>query len=123
MGTFSIAIEVGDAKGRTYVELDALVDTGASYLVVPRSVLSSLGVSDSEECIFTLADGRQSAFDVGIASLRLDNRAFPMLTVFGDDAATALLGAVALETFGLMVDPVSQRLVPTPGLLMRQAPE
>ena len=42
----------------------------------------------------------------------------PVLTVFGDEETRALLGSVALETFGLAVDPVNQRLVSVPGLLM-----
>ena len=118
MRTFSVPVEIGNAEGSHYEALDALVDTGASYLVVPRSTLSSLGVEVAERRRFTTADGREVEMDVGIASLRLEGRAFPMLVVFGDDGAGALLGAVALETFALAVDPVRRRLVPATGLLM-----
>ena len=119
MGTFKVTIEVGDAEGRNYHSLNALVDTGASYLVVPRTILQSLGIAVSEQRAFTLADGRQMQYDVGITSLRLDDRAYPVLTVFGEDGTSALLGAVALEIFGLAVDPIGQRLMPVSGLLMR----
>ena len=118
MGTFSVSIEVGDAEERSYEALDALVDTGASYLVVPRSLLKSLGVTASERRPFTLADGRQAEYDAGVASLRIDGRSYPVLTVFGDDDTGTLLGAVGLETFGLAVDPIKKRLVPASGLLM-----
>ncbi len=37
-----------------------------------------------------------------------------------DEDSQPLLGAVTLEIFRLGVDPVSQRLIPVPGLLMRQ---
>jgi clan AA aspartic protease len=119
MGTLSVTIEVGDGNGRSFQELEALVDTGASYLVVPRSVLESLGVAAAERRPFTLADGRQTEYDVGVTTLRLERRTFPVLTVFGDNDVRALLGAVALETFGLAADPVRQRLVAVSGLLMR----
>ena len=115
MGTFSVPVEIGNADGSSYEALDALVDTGASYLVAPRSIL---GVAVAESRRFATADGREVEMDVGVASLRLEGRAFPMLVVFGDDGAGALLGAVALETFALAVDPVRKRLVPATGLLM-----
>ena len=118
VGTFSVTIEVGDASGSRYEALEALVNTGASYLAVPRTVLESLGVEVSEQRPFRLADGREADYDVAVASLRLDGRSFPVVAVFGDEGSGALLGAVALETFGLGVDPVGQRLVPLSGLLM-----
>ena len=118
MGTFSVPVEIGNAKGSNYEALDALVDTGASYLVAPRSILSGLGVAVAERRRFATADGRDVEMDVGVASLGLEDRAFPVLVVFGDDEAGALLGAVALEMFALAVDPVRKRLVPATALLM-----
>lgn len=118
MGNFEVTVEVGDLQGRRFESLDALVDTGASYLVVPRNILESLGVKASEERSFTLADGRESTFDVGVAQVRLSGRSYPVLTVFGQEGSRALLGAVPLETFGLAADPVHRRLVPVSGLLM-----
>jgi hypothetical protein len=41
MGNFNVTIEVGDLERRRYVTMEALVDTVASYLVVPRPVLDS----------------------------------------------------------------------------------
>ncbi len=41
MGTFSVPVELGNGEGSHYEARDALVDTGASYLVVPRSTLSA----------------------------------------------------------------------------------
>ena len=59
------------------------MDTGASYLVVPGSILSAMGVRVAERRQFTLADGREVEMDVGAVSLRLDGRSFPVLAVFG----------------------------------------
>ena len=85
MATFSVPVEIGNTDGSSYEALDALVDTGASYLVAPRSILSALGVAVAERRRFATADGREVEMDVGVASLRLEGRAFPMLVVFGDD--------------------------------------
>ena len=92
MGTFSVPVEVGNVDGSSYESLDALVDTGASYLIFPRSVLSAVGARVAERRQFTLADGREVEMDVGAVSLRLDGRSFPVLAVFGgDEAGTSLV--------------------------------
>ncbi len=38
--------------------LDALADTGASYTVIPASLLRGLGIAPQERIEFELADGR-----------------------------------------------------------------
>ncbi len=118
MGTFSVSVEVGDLSGKRYVAIDALVDTGGTYLVVGRDVLDSLGVQPAEQRRFAVADGREVTYDVGDVSLRLDGRDHPVLAVFGERGPRPLLGSVPLEVFGLGIDPVRQRLVRVAGLLM-----
>ncbi|MFQ5880385.1 MAG: aspartyl protease family protein, partial [Dehalococcoidia bacterium] len=44
MGTFRVTIEVGDPQGERFEAVEALVDTGATYSVAPRSLLERLGV-------------------------------------------------------------------------------
>ncbi len=118
MGTFSVSVEVGDLSGSRYVAVDALVDTGATYLVVGRDVLHSLGVQPTERRRFAVADGREITYDVGNVALRMDGRVNPVLAVFGEEGTMPLLGAVPLEVFGLGIDPVRQRLIRVAGLLM-----
>ncbi len=45
MGTFSVQIQVGDLVGQRFVEVEALVDTGASDTVLPQDVLRGLGIT------------------------------------------------------------------------------
>ena len=84
IGTFRITVQVSDLAGHRYEHIDALVDTGATYLVVPRPVLDSLGVTVTERRPFEMADGRKMEFDLGLVSLRLDGCTYPVLTVFGE---------------------------------------
>jgi predicted aspartyl protease len=44
MGTLRVRIQVGDAKLERFEPIEALVDTGATYTVLPRSLLRELGV-------------------------------------------------------------------------------
>ncbi len=119
MGTFHYPIEIGDAQGQRFERVEALVDTGASYTVVPGPMLQRLGVTAHDRVVFFLADGRQIERDVGQTWVRIDGRSVITLVVFGDEGSDALLGAYTLEGLRLGVDPANQRLVRTPGLLMQ----
>lgn len=90
---------------------DALVDTGATYTLVPRSLIAGLGISAQEHDQFVLADGRRVERDIAVCLVRLDGRMRSTVCVIDDAAPDTLLGAVTLEEFGLAVDPVNRRLV------------
>jgi predicted aspartyl protease len=49
MGTFSVDIEVAAVGGNLFKKLNAIVDTGATYTLVPRSVLAGPGVQAIRE--------------------------------------------------------------------------
>ena len=42
MGTFRITVEIGDQSGQRFQEMEALVDTGATFTKVPRTILEAL---------------------------------------------------------------------------------
>ncbi|GEM_PF-201325 len=117
MGTFKVSLGIGDPQGRRYEAVDALVDTGATYTVLPGSFLRDLGVRPQEKYPFELADKRIVELDVGETYVRLDGRTHVTLVVFADEGTEPILGVVTLETFRLAADPVNRRLIPVPGLL------
>jgi clan AA aspartic protease len=92
--------------------LDLLVDTGATYMLLPPEVVAGLGLSIVEERPAELASGERVTYGVGSVWVRIDDRAFPTVFVAGPRGCPALLGAVTLEAFGLAADPVHQRLFP-----------
>ena len=118
MGTFFVEVEVGDAEGRRYDRLEALVDTGATYTSVSRPLLESLGVVPHARAVFVLADGSQMEREIGHAWLRIGDRTVITLVVFADPGSPALLGAYALEGLRLAPDPVGRRLIPVPLLFL-----
>lgn len=118
MGTFRVEVEIGDAEGRRYERVEALVDTGATYGSVPRLLLEALGVVPHARATFVLADGRRVERDIARTWIRIDDRAELTLVVPVDPGSPALLGAYALEGLRLAADPVG---LPVPGLLMALA--
>ncbi len=117
MGVFRVPIEIGDFAGARFETVSALVDTGATYTMMPRSVLASLGINPEWRRTFALADGREREFEMAHATVRLDGATTTTIAVFGEEGAAPTLGAYTLEGFGLAVDPSGQRLVELAGHL------
>lgn len=119
MGTFRTEVEIGDPPGERYERVEVLVDTGSTYTVLPRSQLGRLGVTPHARDKFRLADGRIVEEDIGQTWIRVDGRQVITIVVFGEEGASPLLGAYALEGVRLAPDPVAKRLVPVEGVLMK----
>ena len=97
---------------KSAVEIDFLIDTGAIFSVVPGSIARKLALAKIDRERFTLADGTQRAYDVGEAFFELGDRRGTSKIVFGPPNATPLLGALTLESLGLMVNPVTREVSP-----------
>jgi predicted aspartyl protease len=87
-----------------------LVDTGAAYTMLPRRVLTALGVRPRWRKTFRLADGRTMEREMGVLHVRYRRSVAPTLVVFGEPKDAALLSVLSLEELGFLVDPKSRRL-------------
>ncbi len=113
MGTFSVKVTIANPLNPDRsVTVDCLVDTGAAYSQLPRSLLASIGIEPFDERRFVMADGRRGTCPVGKADFLVNGRQTPTLVVFGEETAPPLLGAMTLEGLGLGVDLLARRLIP-----------
>lgn len=118
MGTFKTRLGVSDGNGGATEWIEALVDTGATYTVLPASLLHGLlGVQPRVQEEFTLADGRKMLMQVGEARHHVEDREATSRVVFGDEGQY-LLGATALQELGLIPDTTNHTLIPAPKLLI-----
>jgi len=112
MGTFHEPIEVlNPSNRRRKISLEALVDTGAAYSLIPGRLLRGIGVKPSRTGRFKLADGRIVHRGVGLVTARVRHEETPTWVVFGDAESDPLLGASTLEELGLGVDSIHRSLV------------
>ena len=111
MGVFKCPLRLDSMDGRRSLELEALVDTGASYTIVPAGLLRDLEVAPIDRIRVELADGRPAEYDMGRAVATVDGRTEATLVVFGSDSGPVLLGAYTLQGLRLGVDPVHHELV------------
>ena len=113
MASFFTAIEIGDPQGTRYEPVQALVDSGVTYNILPSSMLERLDVRPTETGTFVIADGSLIMREIGETRVRLDGREYTVPVIFGDEDNQPLLGMVTLEVFRLAIDPEGQRLIPT----------
>ena len=118
MSTFTVSATLGHPEDRERsVEIDLLVDTGASYILLPPEVVDQLGLETRIERRMMLASGEVVVYRLGDVRIRFNGEDHTTTFLAGPPGSRALFGAYALELFSLAVDPVHQRLFPVPALL------
>lgn len=96
-----------------------LVDSGAVYSVLRQPDWRALRLVAQRELEFVLADGTPLRRQVSECMFELEGRRATSPVVLGEGQDEALLGAVTLETLGLVLNPLTRRLQPMRMLLAR----
>ncbi len=109
--------------GITYIEatatgpqgsqtLEFLVDSGATYTLLPYEVWQAIGLTPKRTISFALADGTRVERQVSECHLRLAMGEGHTPVVLGEPGDDALFGVVTLENLGLVFNPFSRTLHP-----------
>jgi predicted aspartyl protease len=95
------------------------VDTGALYTFIPEDRLSAIGITAIRARDLILADGRVERRMLGEAVLTVSDldESLTCPVVFGPAGSLYLLGATALEIFGVEADPTTQQLKPIAAII------
>jgi clan AA aspartic protease len=94
------------------VSVKFLIDSGAVYSLVPARILRKLGLRPYREVTFSLADGTTVTRQVGDAYFEINGSLGPAPVMFGEEGDEPLLGAMTLESLGMVLDPFKRRLIP-----------
>ena len=114
MGTFATTVRVGNPDGGDTLEVEALVDTGASHSMFPASLLDALHISRRSQVDGTLADGSEVSYWRGRALIGIDGREDICPALFGPEGEDAsVIGATTLQILMFKVDPTREVLEPT----------
>ncbi len=96
-----------------------LVDTGATDSLVPGKHLEAIGLSSRGRRVCELADGSELVMQITVAEIEFMGETVGGTVIYGDDDAEPLLGVTALESVGIEVDPVNQRLKRLPAVRLK----
>ncbi|MGH9603923.1 MAG: retroviral-like aspartic protease family protein, partial [Terriglobales bacterium] len=91
-------------------EADFLVDTGATACLAPASQLKKIGVQPVGRTVYELANGTLQEYPFGLVEIAFMGEVTAGRVIFGPDDVEPLLGATALESVGITVDPANRTL-------------
>ena len=105
------------ANPKKVKKLDFLIDSGATYSVVPEKILASLGIIPEEKREFILANGQTVVRKLGGARYQYDGHLGFAPVVFGEKDDSLLLGVTALKAMGMALNPLKRELISLPMIL------
>jgi predicted aspartyl protease len=126
MGRFSVEIELTNNRDLTRAEdgdipqemvrrvrVRGVVDSGATRLVIPKSVATQLGLKETGKVGVRYADGRRAVRPViDNVHVRLLGRSSVFKAAVEPRRDSALIGAIVLEDLDFLIDSTHQRLLP-----------
>ena len=89
-----------------------LVDSGATYTLVPAEQARLLELQPKRSVAFSLADGTTIERQVSECHLSLPQGEGHTPVILGEPGDEALLGAITLEELGLVLNPFTRKLQP-----------
>ena len=91
-------------------EVEAIVDTGATFTKIPRALASALGLQVKYETDVELGDGRIIQRGLALAEVEIERVRRPVLIAIGGEGEKPLIGYTTLEVLGFKVNPITGRL-------------
>ncbi len=115
MGLTYAKLKLTNLFNHHQVEINALVDTGATFMCVTEETALQLGfdITEVSQQLVTLADGHQRKVPkIAPIEIAFENRSYVTeAVVLGDEP---LLGVIPLEAMDLIVDTRQQKLIANP---------
>ena len=95
-----------------------LVDSGATYTLLPEKSWKAIELIPKRTVVFTLADGTTVERKVSECHIALPEGEGHTPVILGEPGDEALLGVVTLEILGLILNPFTRELHPMRMLLV-----
>lgn len=115
MGLTYAKLKLTNLFNHRYVEVSALVDTGATFMCVTEEIALQLGfdITGVYQQVVALVDGHQRKVPkIAPVEIAFENRSYVTeAVVLGNEP---LLGVIPLDAMDLIVDPRQQLLVVNP---------
>ena len=93
------------------VEVNALVDTGATFPALPKEIITELALPSLGEHPAETAEGAGKVELTANAIIKIEDRIAQSPIIMRPKGTTPLIGVVALEQMGYKVDPTTGKLV------------
>ena len=96
------------------VEVEAVIDTGATMVVLPRDIVEELGLRKMREVKVRYANNKETKPIYGVVNIELKGRSANIDVLVEEKGSQPLIGQVLLELLDLIVEPKTRKLIPNP---------
>jgi clan AA aspartic protease len=98
-----------------FVEVEAVIDTGATMLVLPQNVIQRLGLRKMREVTVRYANTKTEIKSLyGVVTVEIRGRAGEFNVLEEAEGCQPLVGQIVLEQLDLVVDPTTKAVMPNP---------
>ena len=120
MGLVHVTVSLrANENSRKRYEAVFLVDTGATDSMAPAKGLEKAGIKRRGRMAYELADGTTAEYDFGLVEIEFMGELTSGRVIFGPDDCEPILRVTALESVGIVIDPVTQRLKRLPAIPLK----
>lgn len=91
-------------------QIQLLVDSGATYSLLPEDVWQELEIKPQEKLDFILADGTKIERRASECKIRLNGKERHTPVILGEPGDEPILGVITLENLGMILDPFKREL-------------
>ena len=97
------------------IEIEAVIDTGATMSVLPMDLIQKLGLEKIDEVNVRYADNSIKRREVyGWIILEIAGRKAVFDVLAEDEGAQPLIGQIVLERLDLVIEPSRRKVIPNP---------
>jgi len=97
------------------VEVEAVVDTGAIMVVLPKDIVEALELRKVREVKVRYANNKVETKPIyGVVTIELKGRSANLDVLVEEKGSQPLIGQVLLELLDLVIEPKTRKLIPNP---------
>ena len=97
------------------VEVEAVIDTGATMVVLPKDIVEELGLKKMREVEVRYANNNVETKPIyGVVNIELNGSSANLDVLVEEKGSQPLIGQVLLELLDLIVEPKTRKLIPNP---------
>ncbi|MGC9069318.1 MAG: retroviral-like aspartic protease family protein [Thermoprotei archaeon] len=110
MGHVEVDVIIGDLEGKKRIKVTALVDTGATFTVIPENISKDLNLTYTGEKVKVSTAKGYDELDLVHAILEIDKKRRIMPVLISKHIDRVLIGVITLEAMQLRVNPLTGKL-------------
>jgi aspartyl protease family protein len=110
MGQIEVELGIGNLEGEKLIKVKALVDTGATFTIIPESIIKELNLTLAGEKVRVSTAKGYDELDLTHALLQIDGKRRIMPVLLSRHIDRVLLGVITLEVMQLRVNPTTGKL-------------